>query len=627
MDWTGGSRRRFATKKNNSLIRRQRAHFARVRGTVQDTRSPQQIFQPDFLHEIQPRRPVSPERELSSQWSSRRHAISSNEDASQCLAHRSDGQDAEQDRCGVKRYGSHHDTADDQEARGAVLGFNDCEHMTAVTDFVASRKRLLIRSDWLGLSASRPLRYQVPHPGDQDRFGKRRKVSRSSPKPRSPRPRVLTPLFAERLMRPDYLMSGALLEEQVKIKIGTDALASQTLPSRRSQTSVRTSLRAPSAAFDSLSEPMLLGADGDIFSTGPFAKAAYGRGTQEEKSDRSARQVPNSFTTERLRYVPSRDDSFCDLDAQDWLDELQLARSVLNCQSDNCSPTYPPLLDGPVLSRSDLSKHTPMSDGEVLPLDLTPAHVTSEPRRVEDTAAGNIEENDCDDDGIWRNLVRIRENTSGIASMTAVKSSSQHETTPDRNYLSIVDQEHAAGRPQSFSTVGQIGTSQSSSMLPRQPAGHGIDNDEGRPLPFIHLGHDATLAAQPNIPFHLKTTGSSDNGLWKTFVGLGSDDESDSGQDVTPMYRAGLPLDEIDDGPVPPPPASSMLSISGLGTSENATAGGSTQAVDQSCVASGASLSTPPHQLYSMTMHRDAALDCTTLARCSHRPDSRAHPG
>ncbi|KAF2214750.1 hypothetical protein CERZMDRAFT_95140 [Cercospora zeae-maydis SCOH1-5] len=123
----------------------------------------------------------------------------------------------------------------------------------------ASRHHLLARRDWLGLAAARPLKLKFPANRDSERVGKRRKVKRFRDDVQLSRHRRVTPPFQhqERLFEP--IMSGAIQNHDVQVKIGTDAFTSQTQRSRESQSPMNTSLRHPSTDLGSLpEEPMLM---------------------------------------------------------------------------------------------------------------------------------------------------------------------------------------------------------------------------------------------------------------------------------------------------------------------------------------------------------------------------------
>ncbi|KAK4634026.1 hypothetical protein CLAFUW4_00561 [Fulvia fulva] len=132
---------------------------------------------------------------------------------------------------------------------------------------LANRERLLARSDWLGLSAARPLRMKFPAASDKENVGKRRKVHKSkNHKAKPARQRSHTPLFRQELRPRGATLSNDGQDADMNIKIGTDAFATQTQTSRRSHTPANTSMRQPSTEFGPISEePMLLGVDGDGF--------------------------------------------------------------------------------------------------------------------------------------------------------------------------------------------------------------------------------------------------------------------------------------------------------------------------------------------------------------------------
>lgn len=76
---------------------------------------------------------------------------------------------------------------------------------------LASRRKLLARNDWLALDQTRPLRIGFPTAGDKDRVGRRRKIKKfSETRTKAAQPRLMTPLFEERLGLNAYHMSGAL---------------------------------------------------------------------------------------------------------------------------------------------------------------------------------------------------------------------------------------------------------------------------------------------------------------------------------------------------------------------------------------------------------------------------------
>lgn len=147
---------------------------------------------------------------------------------------------------------------------------------------LASRRKLLARNDWLALDHTRPLRIGFPAAGDKDRVGRRRKIKKSSEtRTKAARPRLMTPLFEERLEPNAYHMSGALSPEHqdhIDIRVGTSAFETQSRPTRKSNESRNASVGAHSTALSHLSEEsMLLRADGDSFDADQVEVPAYTR--------------------------------------------------------------------------------------------------------------------------------------------------------------------------------------------------------------------------------------------------------------------------------------------------------------------------------------------------------------
>lgn len=263
MDWTGGTRRRYAqTGKNNQILAKQKAHFAKARANGK-TRSPGSV--PDFIRE------AVGHQVPSASGGSRHFAHVDDQDRSRSstsAAHgrsHHKGRDAAQRSAPVGRKMTSHAITPD------VSGANVPSASNGVTDeeyrLRLNRQRLLARTDWLGLSASRPLKIKFPTNRDKERIGKRRKIEKPRRKDvHRPLQRRITPPFQhrERLLEP--MMSGAVLNDDIEVRIGTDAFATQTQQSRKSITSINTSMRPPSTEFGPLSEEsMLLGEeDGDV---------------------------------------------------------------------------------------------------------------------------------------------------------------------------------------------------------------------------------------------------------------------------------------------------------------------------------------------------------------------------
>jgi hypothetical protein len=95
----------------------------------------------------------------------------------------------------------------------------------------ARRKRLLQQQDWAGLARSKPIPTHFLSSAEKEKIGKRRKIKggcmlevmpRSNPSPaRQPENR--------HQRQPDFYMGSALPTENIKIRVGTDALSSTQL--------------------------------------------------------------------------------------------------------------------------------------------------------------------------------------------------------------------------------------------------------------------------------------------------------------------------------------------------------------------------------------------------------------
>ncbi|KAK3722510.1 hypothetical protein LTR37_002502 [Vermiconidia calcicola] len=285
MDWTGGTRRRFAAGKNNSTLQKQKKHFAKARAVLQTTPSSLHGFRPSFLR----RTPSSTNRESGQQLPHVSSGLGQRERQPRGDHHGSD--------LNERRYmPTRHPGPRESLPSSHPVQLNSSNHSSRVSSatshgrgrrikgtsprhdkkhpmseeaklLLTNRRRLLARRDWLGLAPTRPVQMNFPGSHDKERIGKRRKIEKSGLRTSKPAGRrLVTPLFEQRLAPEDYMMSGGIQLSEIQIKIRTDALASQTQRTHRSQTPGQASARQPSTEFGPLSEePMLLGADGDSF--------------------------------------------------------------------------------------------------------------------------------------------------------------------------------------------------------------------------------------------------------------------------------------------------------------------------------------------------------------------------
>ncbi|XTI83954.1 hypothetical protein V2W45_1465129 [Cenococcum geophilum] len=99
----------------------------------------------------------------------------------------------------------------------------------------ANRRKLLGRRDWVGLAPSRPVHVHFQSCKEKERIGKRRRIN-SRPLPQDGDMMTRHFLRDTEINAREPFMSGAIVTdlEDIKIRIGTDALPSQ-LPSERSK--------------------------------------------------------------------------------------------------------------------------------------------------------------------------------------------------------------------------------------------------------------------------------------------------------------------------------------------------------------------------------------------------------
>lgn len=168
---------------------------------------------------------------------------------------------------------------------------------------IANRERLLARQDWLGLAATRPVRMKFPSDRERQRIGKRRKIHKSKPRHghEVANHAIANPVEGWRAPF-EPMMSGAIGNDEIQIKVGTDAFLSQTHRSRPSHNSVNTSIRPISTDFGPISEEsMLLKADSDGFETrdedrGVFPEGLEAFGSRFRERSREYFDAPCSDT-------------------------------------------------------------------------------------------------------------------------------------------------------------------------------------------------------------------------------------------------------------------------------------------------------------------------------------------
>nr|POE80949.1 hypothetical protein CFP56_57023 [Quercus suber] len=614
MDWTGGTRRRFAGGKGNTIVQKQKEYFATARNRLGHKTASQRSFHPDFLHGTTGReQQISPRVDhksakhvpLHSRYEYRtasarcrppfdldKDNAHENENENEALVHHSDTRRdlsliGEQDFNSPANSSSLHTPRKHPASHSTRLDGLVKSNM-ADNDLTILRKRLLAKDDWLGLRAKRPLQYHVPAHSDKSRIGKRRKISHPTPGRRPVREGCLSPLFMQRLRRPEYVMSGGLPDEQIKVRIGTDALVSQTQVSKRSHTPGQTSLRAPSTDLECLSDPVLGGQDGDIFESGRFARTvAYqdtdqgGAETQElsqcnvDNSDSSRTpDVPWAPSIELTPAITVYDDATYYMEPNSWSSALTLEQYDMLPAVDHAFQYPGSPIDEPKSGcRTDLDRHGRVERIEAMyastradqtqTIKETPPAVPCPIRSVEE---------DGDDDCIWRDLMSLQHNASGHDSVFAVKSSSKHLTASAiSSRMPVLRRDDILERGPFVSTPQGAGTQQSNITRPEHPVENRPRENEALVLATNNRGAQQGYgrAAVDGLERH------HDNDLWKTFVGLNSSSDLMSVHDLITLRRPSSAVELIDG--IQPPATSSMLDVSGLGTSDMATMGGSTQ--------------------------------------------------
>ncbi|KAK5112077.1 hypothetical protein LTR85_011658 [Meristemomyces frigidus] len=606
MDWTGGVRRRFAAGKNNPLLQKQKAHFAKVRGALQHTPNSHRTFQPDFIraHEGKRQRP-STQRDTTSR-DTHRH------DRQTDTSHHPQ-QDS---KCTQRTASSHQNLHPDEKSPSFVFissgspassapstrthhrnkrtapRHSSARPPSALTEedelLLANRRRLLARTDWLGLAAARPIQMKFSSARDKDRIGKRRKVEKTGNRAKPAGRRLLTPLFDERFPQRDVFMSGALPADDIRIRIGTDALASQTQRSRRSHTPAHTSIRQPSTEFGPLSEEsMLLGADGDSSEAWKAVEDAFveqhGAAQAPSMMAMAGSQVHTVDAQET--HLPSRQPS-----------EASEAR-VLDLEHPDTAavtPAIPELVASQHVESMPGHNYGMRTVSTGIPTDARPGHrinptsamhhlgyhYNEEPADGRHDAGGharspgssvnNLDLGDKnDDDDTWRQLLRIQHYTSSHASMAALRSSSQHNTVSGSSHRPLMGQYHLRAYEDmpELSTPREVGTLGATIV---EPSADGMEQPASPYSPSASLQQIVRLAEQP-AQRRLQTAleDSDENALWRDFVIGSEEDESDSSLQLGQALSQGLVKDDEE----PATLAASSLAVSGLGTSDKATLG------------------------------------------------------
>jgi len=580
MDWTGGARRRFAGRNKGAALQTQKAYFAKVRAGLQHAPSSQRGFEPEYFRQSIARGLSLRERSglkahnVSAADMSQNRASKTLHAASHPNHHKTHSEGApsvvsissrDQSDSMSPPSADHRNTTQSQRS---LAKFPIPNHLTAEEQLLlGNRQRLLARTDWLGLGARNPVRMRFPSSTDRERIGKRRRIEKSTHRARPAQNRPLTPLFERRLMQ-GAVMSGALPLEDIQVRIGTDTFASQTARSRQSPPLANSSMRPPSTCVKSLSEEsMLLGEDGDILETGismgvprlqdPCAPEArpvipYSHAQTDSTSEKSN----NSRVFQRVYNVPSDCDEDRNLDRGHTSTSGNLPGSMHGRRQANGSnsPRMHPL--------SNLS-YTDECFGEAIPRSSGPLlqyHHESQPQwRLPD-----------DDDDFWRKILQVSPEMSSHASVTALKSSSQHFTTSESPHRPIIPGQytHTECDATSVSTPNGAGTDSSFVHHGIPAVGEGRSRASQSPSTSLKLiTRLAELPAQHARTLKISVSDDDDDALWRQFI-VGSEDDIKDSRDHGDAVFGDEYIDPISMGR-----SSSLLNVSGLGTSDKATVG------------------------------------------------------
>ena len=460
----------------------------------------------------------------------------------------------------------HHDrTEQQQDTRPACLAANPHIRDDEELMLLAGRRKLLARSDWLALEPTRPLHLNFPASSNNDRVGRRKKIKKAPAQASKPaQKRLLTPLFEERLHPNDYMMSGALppsSDGKIEIKVGTDAFDSQTCPSRGTQASRNASVCSRSTALSRLSEEsMLLGADDDTFDANlvevqPFhvhreepvemsdcgnniPLYGVGRSTQATRGHSPA----YSNQTELQQHAVSPIDERFNLTA-----EHNRRIDLLN--EDNLAGTL----------------HDEQHSREVKPAGVIglPAKVSelSNPYMV---MSGDENDADADAENVWRRLMGIATQVASSASFHALNSMSERVTaseSPGKANPGLVG---------IFGFDMAVSSPRSKRSNHSEHAEHSEQSLKYDDMPLVEPRQSTeppvVTVQPPPQPSH--TTPEDDHGesLWRDFI-IGSQDSESEDELHTAWQRKRKRISSSSD-------QSRSLQLSGLGTSDKATQGG-----------------------------------------------------
>lgn len=422
----------------------------------------------------------------------------------------------------------------------------------------ARRRNLLARPDWLGLDVLRPANgLEALSQGSRDKrlIGRRRKVSRTNRnREDTAHPRVLYSIEPAPRFRED--MSPNIGLDDIQIKIGTDAFATQTQRSRRSMPSRDTSMRPPPTQLSLLSEEsMLLGPDDELFHLGAIPTHHTTRPTEHsvqqliEPNVHHSHPGNESSPAERnfktlLHQTPDRKGDSREHGMHSFAEML-----VPALLSEPFSPLVPEPQNRVDTHRGQWSKQREHTEDD---------HT--------ETAHG-VEDLEAMDEQVWRRWLDVKTDPSSHASIAAVNSSSMHQTKSDETARVSLKAFKRAAEEESklavLSTPRGVGTQ--GSNLAVQPLAT-VDESIGQGSPSQSLQQITALAnAPPQLPARARQEQEDchDNELWRSYI-IGSLTSSIASP---PPEQPNCEDPSFTVGMRSPPVANSSADVSGLDTS------------------------------------------------------------
>ncbi|KAI6794390.1 hypothetical protein KC360_g5767 [Hortaea werneckii] len=429
----------------------------------------------------------------------------------------------------------------------------------------SKRYELLAQSDWLGLAIVRPLRFEYSSVIDKDRIGKRRKIDNPAQSSKPAVRRLLTPLLEEAPAPPGAAMRATLPIDEMRIKVGTDAFDSQTQRSRNSPKHVATSMRHPSVEFGPLSEEsMLLGDNYEDFEP-RIPSAAASTMLDESPVALHATNAEGTQWHSGIDALSNLDDRMDVEQVEEWVAHLDSATR------ESCKvPLHPTQDDGAIqpFENSTLARVT-----SHLPMERQPTNVGD----LGDSAS--CKRSDSESSGVlMRQLLGIQKFASSNASISAVRSSSQHSLTSGLSHRPILNTQVSlpGGSANVVSTPCGVGTQdpdytwhESRERIGRSSAAQSTsDWDTG-----------CNVAQVPGLADLAEAVGMNNSEdrhkeSWRDFI-IGSVDGSSQSSDQPRELEEDELKDVQDSNEVF---ATSSLPVSGMGSSDMATGGSSSQA-------------------------------------------------